>query len=123
MRKDKNKSQGIDQYLLGEEIESVFSNLFINREYLYNIIKDSYTHKLIICGTDYEAIRIVEILRALDVKIEYVIDEIDEGYKLERFHIVVKLLYSFLDWDIIFAALITKLQDLCNLERKITIEL
>lgn len=90
-------SAAIDEYILGEDIGTIYSDFVINREYLYNIIRDSYTHRIIVCGTDNKANRIVEILKALDVKIEYIIDDIDYEYKLKKNDIEVKPLYHILD--------------------------
>lgn len=89
--------EGIDEYILGEDIGTIFSDFVVNKEYLYNIIRDSYTHRIIVCGTDNKANRIVKMLKALDVKIEYIIDDTDQEYKLEGTDIEVKPLYRVLD--------------------------
>ena len=56
------ESAGYTEYVLQEEIGIGFSDLCINREYLYNLIRDSYTHRMILYGMGNEAIKILEIL-------------------------------------------------------------
>lgn len=91
------EANGINEYILGEDIGITSTSLCMNREYLYNLIRDSYVHEIIIYGTDCKAVKIVEVLKALDVDIKYIIDEIDYGYRLKQFNIDVKPLYCVLD--------------------------
>ncbi len=106
------ESAGYTEYVLQEEIGIGFSDLCINREYLYNLIRDSYTHRMILYGMGNEAIKILEILKILDIKIEYIVDEIDEKDRLRELDIDIKPLYSVLDETEYYKVIIPSAKDM-----------
>ena len=64
------------------------------RMYVYNIIRDSQSKKLVIYGRGLEAIEMKHLLRMLDVQIEYIVDDVQS--ECEQMGIVIKPVYDLL---------------------------
>lgn len=95
------ENAGAKNYIQWRDIEGAFlvrsSDLIrsLQKQHIYNIIRDSYSQKLIIYGGREEAGELKHLLSMLDIRIEYLVDDIEEEYGLGES--VVKPVFDLLD--------------------------
>lgn len=78
---DKVKQSGKDNYVYWWDIcDNVDSSVY-KREYLYWMIRDSYSRKLIIYGADEEGGKLQHILQMLDVNVAFFLEDTDNEYE------------------------------------------
>lgn len=72
---------GKDNYVYWKDICGNAGLPAYKREYLYWMIRDSYTRKLIIYGADEEGEKLRHTLRMLDVNVEFFVDDVETEYE------------------------------------------
>ena len=97
------ESYGIKNYIQWRDIEGAYviwsSDLIrsMQKQYIYNIIRDSHFKKLIIYGGKENARELKHLLSMLDIRIEYMVDDIEDEYRVGES--VVKPIFDLFDED------------------------
>lgn len=100
---DMLNNSGMKNYIRWRDIKGAFviwsSKLIrsLHKQHVYNMIRDSYSRKLIIYGGKEEAEELRHLLSMLDIRIEYLVDNIEEEYDQGEY--VVKPIFDLLDED------------------------
>lgn len=76
---------GYQDYILYEDIPLNLFSIDTSRIFLYRVIFDSYDKKIIVYGNGAKTRKIIQILNLLDVKIEYIIDDVENEYEWEGY--------------------------------------